>query len=368
MAIPWDLETSVPIGNEGDSSADTVAVFTNALKLATAGTVDLTAGLVAPPTSTAFARCKAGTNNFSYGYGPESALPGSILLYTHAMGMECPEWISWYFKGGGDAQVDTLLTTADATNPYFLPVLTRGAEGGGWFKEAVSLKKFLDGEWSDGTTISLRQYGEGKTAMNSAFPNISTPLATTGVSMLGDVEAGVWNGGEYNEPYGDASTTNGLFPYWPAVTGSIIDLGLTHYYMASWHSPARVRNVWINRTYWAGLSADNKNRIKYAAMASCLENMSIGYQGQDAIVGTFQSLGATIHRYMPPGVAVRLRDACTVAQDTLAAADGTGAYSALLAHQRAFIQANHVRWSAGNEDRRMRFDRTSYSSTLEPDV
>jgi TRAP-type mannitol/chloroaromatic compound transport system substrate-binding protein len=368
MATPFDLECSIPIGNEGDSSADTVAVFTEALKLATAGVVDLTAGLVAPPTGVAFDRCKAGTNNFSYGNPVASGLPGSILLYTHSMGFECPEWISWWFKGGGEALVDGLLLAADATNPYLLPVLTRGAEGGGWFKESVTLKKFEDGLWSNGSQISLRQFGESQPAMNAAFPNILTPPATTGISFLGDVQGGVWNGGEYNEPFGDAAVINGLFPNWPSGQGGIIEAGLKHYYVASWHSPSRMRPVWVNRTYWAGLSADDQKRLRYAAMASALENVAISYQGQDALIKNFQALGATIHQFMPRNVVLRLREALTDAQDANAAADGTGAYQALLDHQRAFMRANHIRWGASTEDRRMRFQRNKYAPILVPDA
>jgi hypothetical protein len=380
MAAPNDLETSVPIGNEGDSTPDTVAVATDALKLF--GMTDLTAGLVAPPSGIAYDRCKAGTNNHAYGLGVDSGLPGSILLYTHAMGMEVDEWVSWFFKGypglgaaldaaavaggpytgidTGEALTDKLLTDADPTNPYFLPVLTRHAEGAGWFKEAVTLKKFEDGKWADGTQINLRQFGEGGPAVDKAFPNVLTPPPTTGISFLQDVKDGVFNGGEYNEPFGDAAQINGLFPNWPSGAAGIIDAGLSHYYMSGWHTPSRCRNFWINRTIWTGLTADQKNMYRYAARASCLENMAISASGQDAIVANFQALGAVIHRHLPRDVVLRLRDAITEVQDENAAGDGTGAYHALVLHQREFARNNHVRHGSATEDRRMRYQRTEY--------
>ena len=44
-------------------------------------------------------------------------------------------------------------------------------------------------------------------------------------------------------------------------------------------------------------------------------------------------------------------------------------YAAVLAHQRAFMNENAIRWRSGTVDRRMRTDhRPDYASVLQPDV
>lgn len=365
----YTFETSIVIGNGGDSVPAIVDPFRDALAAISGGDFELSA-LTAPPAGTGSAFSHV-TNDgsaikFTYGLGLDAAalVPSGALLYTHfGMGMEIDEWLSWWYQGGA-ALFEARLVAAGVGAVVF-PIMLRPGEASGWYREAVSLKKLNDGKWSDGTAIKWRGFLDEIPIHQAAFPNVFAGSSGVGVSFLTEVFNSVFNCGEYNEPWGDIGPVNGLFPNWPNVAGSIIDAGCPHYYMSSWHSACRVRMCWVNRTFYNSLSANDKIKIEVAAKNSCLSNIAYAMGTQDAIIKTFQDLGAIVHAQMPMDVLTRIRDVSGPVMEARAALDLTGSYTALLQSQQAFIRANGAKWSA-YPDRRWRFQRKDYQPALNP--
>lgn len=359
------FNTNLSLGQDGNTAAADVDDFRTILDSISGGAIQPSA---LANSATAIADVKSGAINFclTSATSPLSGTVADHLNFTHEFGMELPEYISWWYEGGGQALFQGLLDTA-AEGVYQFHLVLRAAESGGWFREALTLKKMLDGQYSDGTVMRFRAFGTHQAAMNLAFPNIVTPAVTAGVSELGDIFGGNFTGGEFNEPYGDASPLGGLFPNYPAKTGSIIEAlgGRPHYYVGSYHTPFRARVLLVNKAWFDGLAASAQDQIKAAARYCVMRNIAHSMQGGDAIIKVWQGLGAVIHRSLPRDVLDRFRTAIGKAQDTIAASDAS--YNTVLQHQRAFMKANAVRWSA-LPDRAYRVARTTYETDLKVDA
>lgn len=368
----YPFETDLTLNHQGNNDGPIQDPFRAALKLISADLFDVSAltNPPDPPGDSTWTRVEAGTTMFGFQSGTSTPMPGDRLLFTSPFGMEAAEYLAWWYNGGGEALVAALYATSGFDVVQF-PLCCQAGEASGWWKEALTLKKLNEGLYADGAQISARFAGEAGATMGVAFPNVDAPPATPTVSFLGDVINGTYNGGEFQQPRGEASVINGLFPNYPNVGGSIIDAGLTHYYMDCWHSPVRVRVMWVNKTFYDGLTAAQQAMIAQTAKAASLQNLADSMAGNDVFIKQFQALGATIHERLPRDVSSRLRDAYNQVLDDAAAADdianpGVTSYSQLLTSQRNFMKANQVRWRATGSDRKMRFDLTALESDLQP--
>jgi len=328
-------------------------------------------------------RLLAGTIKFAYGSANRIQTMSNPLFFAHLFGMEIVEFCSWWYAGGGAAHLAGQIAslTPPYNNFYTFPLNCGPGESGGWYKEAITMKKVLDGKWSDGSQIKLRLADECGPVHGLAFPNTVYGSGTPSVSFLIDLKNGLFNGGELFTPLGDASTVNGLFPNWPNVTGSIIDAGIKHFYLQTWQTPFRGRCLFVTKDWFDNiLSGPEREMIKSAAAKCHMQNVAYLLQGQDTIIKQFQTLGGIIHERLPNDYLTALRAATDEIYRRNVVADSTNMLGATLAHQRDFIRKNHVRWQAGNLDRAWRFKgRTSmgvigpnniggYESDLHPDT
>ena len=380
MAV-YVLETNL-VGNLDDVDDVLVAPFRNALDVMSGGAIQ-----VAPMTNLGntgqvmMDRLLAGTTQFAYGSANRFQSTANPLLFAHLFGMEVAEFCSWYYAGGGRAHLAAQVAglTPPKDNFYMFPINVGPGESGGWYKETVSMKKMLDGRWSDGSAIKIRLADECGPVHGLAFPNVVYGSGTPSVSFLNDVKAGLFNGGELFTPLGDASTVNGLFPSWPTSAGSIIDAGVKHFYMQTWQTPFRGRCLFVNKTWFDLLPADQQEMLTSAAAKCHMQNVSYLLQGQDAIIKQFQTLGGVIHERLPTDYLTALRSATDEIYRRNVTADSSNLLGSTMAHQRDFIRKNRVRWQSGNLDRAWRFKgRTSmgiigpnniggYESDLHPD-
>lgn len=290
------------------------------------------------------------------------------------------------FEKGGQALFQAILDAAGIDLIQF-PLVIRAAESGGWFPEAMTLKKMRDGKYSNGTQIKYRAFGTHADAMRLAFPAIETVETGAGFTDLGAIFADVFNSGEFNEPWGDASPTNpalGLFPNWPNLGGSIVDAlgGKAHFYMGSYHTPFRHRCLLVNKTWFNGEGPDapandaERNMIRAAVRYCAMRNVAQSQVGGDAIVNRWQDADpqnspVVIHRAMPRDILDRMRTALSDAQENIASGVLSGGYpderyAIMLDSQRTFMKENAVRWGA-LPDRTYRVARTDYETDLKPD-
>lgn len=336
---------------------------------------------------------------FGYGSGNRFPTAGNPFLFAHVFGLEVAEFCSWWYEGspGLGAEIAALhglgpaYTGLDsgfafmhqmmvdfAPNPsaggknwknlLFYPINVASGESGGWYKEALTLKKLQDGKYASGEQMKFRHADEPQLILKRAFPNVLTPPPVLAGSWLQDAFDGVFNGGEYSSPLGDASTGNGMFPNWPDVAGSIIEAGIKHYYIQTWQTPFRGRFLFIQKDWHDNLPLQQRKMIQLAATQCHMNNIAYQLQGQDAIIKRFQELGGTIHEKLPTDVLTALRQAT----DEIFKEEygGLGVeYAAPRDHQRSFIRKNQVRWRSGNLNRRWRFNaRIPYMADLQPNV
>jgi TRAP-type mannitol/chloroaromatic compound transport system substrate-binding protein len=358
--MPEALETNLALGQAGNSSAGEVDAFRASLLSISGGSIDVTAMV---EDAAAFTRVKAGTINYAFG-SPTGAYPGNAdhLIFTHEFGMEMAEFHAWWFEGGGEPLFNGILAS-EGVKLY--PLALRASESGGWFKEALTLEKLEAGVYDSGLQMRFRAFGTHQGAWNRAFPLVVTPGVVAGSTEIEDILNGNFNGGEFSEPKGDASTVAGLWPNFPDKEGSPVDAGLIHYYVGSYHTPFRMRALLINTGYLAGLTASERDMIDAAALVGMTRNMADSMQGGDAIIKTWQGHNVVVHRELPPDIQSRFRKALEDEQDARALADAD--YATILTSQRDFCKANGVRWST-LPDRRQRFARTAYDSTLKADA
>jgi len=278
-----------------------------------------------------------------------------------------PDTLNQFAKGGG-FMFNAWLAPSGIIQ---FPLVIRAAESGGWFKEALSLKTMRDGKYKTGEQMSFRAFGTHLRAMNLAFPNILTPSPTAGVTELSEIFSGKYNGGEFNEPVGDACPTApsvGLFPNWPNKGGSIIDAfdGKAHYYIGSYHTPFRHRCLLVNKSWFEGLASEqDRDWIRAAVYACAMRNVTHSQTLGDDIIDTWQDVGgAVIHRAMPRDILDRMRTALSDAQENKAATDAK--YAIMLDSQRTFMKENAVRWGS-LPNRQYRVARTDYETDLKVD-
>jgi len=404
-----------------------------------AGSQDLEDGLVDGALAT-----PVGGYYFAYGSGNRATPQSNPFLFAQVFGMEIAEFFSWWYEGtvGIGAEVDAemvlksvpgpawvpgtlngldsgmklmewqiaqqnnagqrglggsiydgntgnqstfpnALGKHDYANMIVFPICATAGESGGWFKEAVTLKKMTLGKWSDGSIIKIRLADEPKWIHLLAFPNVAAPDAIDSTTPLADVANGNYNCLEYNMPLGDSSTINGLFPNWPDVADSIIALGIKHYYIGTWQTPFRGRVLLVNRWWYNTLTIQEQQAITSAAYQCAMSNLAYMMQGQDAIIDRFQLLGGVVHESLPRDYLGVLREATDEIMETYnspnktppppgytaSSEDSPREYEAMMRHCRAFCRHNSVRWRSGNLDRRFRFgSRLDYVPNLQPDV
>jgi len=371
----YNFETQIVLNQGGNTTPAVVDPFRNALKEISSSAFDVDPLLLNPA---AYSRLAAGTIKFAFLSGSQlGTLPGRVLIGNAGgfpFGFEPQEFVSWWYSGGGEAlisgthvlppalrSVATLTDPPYALQPYVAFPTCLVLSDGGWFKEALTLKKMLQGKYSDGSQMSFRWFGESEQASDLAFPNIVTPSPVATVSPLPDIINGVYNGVKFNSPEGDASPlapSVGLFPNWPSVAGSVIDYGLKHFYYRPWFSGYVLRVVAVNKVFYDGLTAQQQYWITTAARACCAQSIADQINTQDRYVKTFQEMGAVIHESLPTDVLERLRAATADVHAANAAADTTGVYAQILSHMRNHMKDNQVRWRDTHADRKWRFQVT----------
>lgn len=364
----YPLPTNLALSHDGNTDSAIIDYFRTTLADISAP-VSASSFELDPLTNsaTAFSDVIAGTNKFSFNDDVFSGNAFSRVFSYMPFGFGPTELMAWWFHGGGAALHRSITDAQGAAGDYILlPVDLQHGETGGWYRESITLKKLHDGQYADGSPIKLRLYQESAAAMVRAFPDVTTPAATPGISFLNDVFNGTYTGGESNSIRGDASLLNGLFPNFPGVTGSIIAAGCKHFYMAAPWTPGRIRWCVVNKPFWVGLTTSQQAQLSAAAEAAALRNVAYSFHGQDALVKTMQDLGAVVHEQFPTDVLRALRDAVNQIHDERAAADAE--YQQVLDSIRAYARDNQVRWRANVVDNRLRFaDRPLYQPELAVD-
>lgn len=362
------LPTNLALNHDGNTDAAIIDYFRTTLA-DISGPVGPSSFELDPLTfsATAFSDVIAGVNQFSFNDDVFSGNAFSRVFSYMPFGFGPSELMAWWFYGGGATLHRAITDAQGAAGDYVLiPVDLQHSETGGWFQESMTLKKLHDGKYANGNDIKLRLYAESAAAMVRAFPNVSTPAATPGVSFLQDVFNGVFTGGESNSIRGDASQINGLFPNFPSGAGSIIAAGCPHFYMAAPWTPGRIRWCVINKPFYDGLTAQQKAQLNAAGEAAALRNLAYSFHGQDALAKTMQGQGAIVHEQFPTDVLRALRDGLNQIHDENAAGDAE--YQQVLDSVRAYARDNQVRWRANVVDELLRFaDRPLYQPELAVD-
>jgi len=337
---------------------------------------------------------------FGYGSGNRFPTAGNPFLFAHVFGLEVVEFCSWWYEGspGLGAEIAALhglgpgpyagkdsgfafmhqMMADYAPNPsaggknwknlVFHPINVAPGESGGWYKEALTLKKLQDGKYASGEQLKFRYADEPQLILKRAFPKVETPPPVLSGSWLQDAINHIFNGGEYSSPLGDASTSNGMFPNYPDGAGGIIEAGLKHYYIQTWATPFRGRFLFIQKDWLESLPTQQQAMIYLAATQCHMNNVAYQLQGQDAFIKRFQELGGTIHEKLPADVLAALRQATDEIYKEEYGGLGVE-YAAVRDHQRSFIRKNQVRWRSGNLNRRWRFNaRIPYMADLQPNV
>lgn len=233
---------------------------------------------------------EAGWSTSGYWAGKEPALQ---LFGSVPFGPDAPEYIAWYYFGGGKEIYRELYARH---NMYALICGVTAPEASGWFKEEIKTVEDFKGK-------KIRFFGLGARVLNKLGAN-SQLLA--GGDIFPALELGTIDGAEFSMPAVD------------------YDMGFyqvaKNYYFPGWHQQSTMYEVTINLDAWNSLSETQQAQIE----TTCGDNVRFGIAEGEALqfeaMKKLEVKGVTLREW-PPEVLSALEAAWLEVAAEMAAED-----------------------------------------------
>lgn len=216
--------------------------------------------------------------------------PAFHLYSAIPFGPPLPEYLSWFYAGGGRRILE------DLYKKQGLRGMVCGAlapAGSGWFRKPVD---------------SLEEFKALRLGMGGLGGMVARKLGVRTMSLdEGDVsvalEKGMIDGAEASQPAIDMS------------------LGLhkiaRHYYVPGWRRPATLLHLIVNAEAWESLAQSRRAQLRSACAGNVAHGLAMGEARQFGALKEFTKQGIQIHAW-PPGILAALRTAWTRTRTGLA--------------------------------------------------
>ncbi|RAH98992.1 C4-dicarboxylate ABC transporter [Acuticoccus sediminis] len=197
-------------------------------------------------------------------------VPGLQVFGALPFGPAAPEYMAWFYFGGGKAIFDEIYAK-HGIHSVMCGMLA--PEGSGWFREEVPNAEAMAG-------MKLRFFGLGAKALEKL--GVSAQLLAA-PDVYPALERGVIDGLEFVQPAIDLN-----MGFWQIAK---------HYYFPGWHQQATFFDLMINQQRWDALNDMQKAQIE----SVCGDNVRYGIAEGEAIqfdaLNELQAKGVTLHRW-----------------------------------------------------------------------
>ena len=229
-----------------------------------------------------------------YSPGFASGIVPSAAMFTSVpFGPAAPEYLAWYYEGGGEALWDEI------TAPHEIKSVLCAAlppEASGWFREEITAVEQLRGK-------KMRIFGLGARVLEKLGVAAQTlPVGDTIPALeLGSIDAA-----EVSMPLLDLQLG---FP----------DLA-KHYYFPGWHQQTSFFSVIVNRGVWDALSESERAAFEEVCKAMVTETIAKGEALQFDALKEIEAKGVSVHTW-PPEILDAMRGAWDEVVEELSAED-----------------------------------------------
>lgn len=201
--------------------------------------------------------------------GKDAALQ---LFASVPFGPAAPEYMAWYYHGGGREMLDELYARHNLKGllcSIFPP------EASGWFREEIASVEDLKG-------LKMRFFALGARVMEKL--GVSTQLLAPG-DIYPALELGTIDATELSSPAIDR--TLGFHEI------------ATHYYFPGWHQQSTWAEILINLDNWNGLSPRRQRLFDVACGDMVREGIAWGEAAQVPALEFLREQGVRFHRWSP---------------------------------------------------------------------
>ncbi len=197
--------------------------------------------------------------------------PALALFSAVPFGPTAPEYIAWYYFGGGQEMFEEIYAEF-GIHSVICGIIA--PEASGWFREPIESVEDLRG-------LKMRFFGLGARVMEKM--GVSTQLLAGG-DIFPALELGTIDATEFSMP--------------------AIDLNLgfyqvaKHYYFPGWHQQSTMFDLMFNKDFWDGLSDQHQAQIEAVCGDSVRHGLAEGEAIQFAALKELQEEhGVTVHRW-----------------------------------------------------------------------
>lgn len=203
----------------------------------------------------------------------QGVIPSAAMFTSVPFGPEAPEYLAWYYYGGGQEMWDEI--TADH-NVKSILCATIPPEASGWFREPIEGVADLEGK-------KMRIFGLGARVMEKLGMSAQTlPVGDTVPAL----ERGVIDAAEISMPALDLAL-------------GMQDLA-KHYYFPGWHQQTSLFSLLINRDLWGQMSERQQALIQEVCRSTVTDTIAEGEAIQfDAMRELRDEHGVTLHQWSP---------------------------------------------------------------------
>lgn len=271
--------------------------FSEQISLVSGGNIEIRfyePGALAPALegfdAVSYGAIEAGWSTPGYWAGKEPALQ---LFGSIPFGPDAPEYLAWFYFGGGREIYDELYARHNIKG--IICGIT-APEASGWFKDEIKTVEDLKGK-------KIRFFGLGARVLNKLGAN-SQLLA--GGDIYPALELGTIDGAEFSMPAVDYNM--GFYQV------------AKNYYFPGWHQQSTMYEVTINLDDWNTLSETQKVQIE----TTCGDNVRFGVAEGEALqfeaMQKLEAEGVSLREW-PPEVLAALREAWFEVAAEMAAED-----------------------------------------------
>ncbi|WP_417772677.1 TRAP transporter substrate-binding protein [Stappia sp.] len=208
---------------------------------------------------------------YSTGFA-QGVIKSAAMFTSVPFGPEAPEYLAWYYKGGGKEIWDDI---AAKHNIVSIVCTTTPPEASGWFRKPIDSLDDLKG-------MKMRFYGLGARVMEKlGVQTLTLPVGDTVPAL----ELGTIDAAEVSMPALDQKL--GMQDY------------AKHYYFPGWHQQTSLYSLIINKDVWDGLSENEQAAINEVCRSAVAESIAWGEAIQFEALSQLKEKGVVMHKWSP---------------------------------------------------------------------
>jgi TRAP-type mannitol/chloroaromatic compound transport system substrate-binding protein len=202
----------------------------------------------------------------------QGIIPAAAMFSSVPFGPEAPEYLAWYYHGGGQEIWDEITASH---NIKAIVCSTIPPEASGWFAEPIESVEDLQG-------LNMRFFGLGARVMEKLGVSAQTlPVGDTVPAL----ELGTIDAAEISMPALDFAL--GMQNY------------ASHYYFPGWHQQTSLFNLLINLDVWNDMSERNQAIVQEVCRSAVAESIAWGEAIQFEALEALQAEGVTLQTWSP---------------------------------------------------------------------